>query len=64
MQLTAGGVQSIFTPPASETTTTPYWHVFNVTTDANCVATLVAVQKFLSAEPPNLNTDNHSQFCH
>lgn len=63
IQLTAGGVQSIFTPPAGETSGTPYWHVFNVTTDANCVATIVPVQQFLAAEPPNLNTDNNAQFC-
>ncbi|MFM9902440.1 MAG: carboxypeptidase regulatory-like domain-containing protein [Polaromonas sp.] len=63
IQLTAGGVQSIFTPPAGETSSTRYWHVFNVTTDANCVATIVPVQQFLAAEPPNLNTDNNAQFC-
>ena len=63
IQLTAGGVQSIYTPPAGETTSTRYWHVFNVTTDANCVATIVPVQKFLTAEPPNLNNDNAAQFC-
>ena len=63
IQLTAGGVQSIFTPPAGETTNTPYWHVFNVTTDANCVATIMPVQRFLAAEPPNLNSDNNAQFC-
>jgi hypothetical protein len=63
IQLTAGGVQSIFTPPAGESTATPYWHVFNVTTDANCVATIVPVQQFLFAEPPNLNVDNNAQFC-
>lgn len=63
IQLTAGGIQRIFTPPTGETSSTPYWHVFNVTTDANCVATIVPVQRFLSAEPPNLNTDNNAQFC-
>ena len=63
IQLTAGGVQSIFTPPAGETSGTPYWHVFNVMTDANCVATIVPVQRFVTAEPANLNTDNNAQFC-
>ena len=63
IQLTAGGVQSIFTPPAGETSCTPYWHVFSVMTDANCVATIVPVQRFVTAEPANLNTDNNEQFC-
>ena len=63
IQLTAGGVKSIFTPPAGETSGTPYWHVFNVMTDANCVATIVPVQRFVTAEPANLNTDNNAQFC-
>ena len=63
VQLVNNGIQTIYTPPAGETNSTPYWHVFNVTTDANCVPTIVPVQRFMATSPPNLNTDNNAQFC-
>ncbi|MGJ7605240.1 hypothetical protein ACSFA7_12910 [Variovorax sp. LT1R20] len=57
------GAQSIFTPPAGETSSTRIWHVFDMTTDANCQATIVPVQQFLADPPAPINTDNNAQYC-
>ena len=57
------GAQSIFTPPAGETSSTRIWHVFDLTTDANCQATVVPVQQFLADPPAPINTDNNAQYC-
>lgn len=57
------GAQSIFAPPAGETSSTRIWHVFDMTTDANCQATIVPVQQFLADPPAPINTDNDAQYC-
>ncbi|HEY5809972.1 MAG TPA: Calx-beta domain-containing protein [Povalibacter sp.] len=63
VELTAGGTQTVFAPPAGETTQTEYWHVFDLTTDDNCVVTVVPVQQFKQVEPLNLNVGNDAAFC-
>ncbi len=63
VELTTGGAQSVYTPPAGETTATDYWHVFDLTTDANCVITVVPVQQFVQVEPTNANVGNDAAFC-
>ena len=52
------------TAPAGEVAdSTRYWHVFDLRTDDNCNATVVPVQKFLAAKPPEVNTDANAQYC-
>jgi uncharacterized protein YfaP (DUF2135 family) len=63
IELSNRGTQSIFTPPAGETSSTDYWHVFDLTTDANCNATVVPVQQFLADPPAPVNTDENAQYC-
>lgn len=63
VELTAGGTQTIFTPPAGETNQTEYWHVFDVTTNNNCAITVVPVQQFSIAEPTNQNVGNAATYC-
>jgi len=63
IELSNRGAQSIFTPPAGETSSTDYWHVFDLTTDANCNATVVPVQQFLADPPAPINTDENAQYC-
>jgi uncharacterized protein YfaP (DUF2135 family) len=63
VQVQNSGNTTFFNPPPGETSATRFWHVFNITTDANCIPTLVPVQQFLASAPTNPNTDNTSQFC-
>lgn len=63
VEITSAGVQTVFTPPAGESTETEYWHVFNLTTDESCNVTVVPVQQFTTAEPVNPNVGNEAAFC-
>lgn len=63
VELTAGGTQTVFAPPSGETADTEYWHVFDLTTDDNCVITVVPVQQFKQVEPTNPNVGNDAAFC-
>jgi uncharacterized protein YfaP (DUF2135 family) len=57
------GAQTVFAPPAGETSSTFVWHVFDLTTDASCNATIVPVQQFLAGPPAPVNTDENAQYC-
>jgi uncharacterized protein YfaP (DUF2135 family) len=63
VELSNRGTQSIFTPPAGESSSTNVWHVFDLTTDANCNATVVPVQQFLADPPAPVNTGEDAQYC-
>lgn len=65
VELSVRGAQSVFSPPAGEVAdSTRYWHVFDLRTDDNCNPTVVPVQQFLTAKPPEVNTDANAQYCH
>jgi uncharacterized protein YfaP (DUF2135 family) len=63
VEITSAGVQTVFTPPAGETEETLYWHVFDLTTNQQCVVTIVPIQRFTTAEPVNQNIGNASTYC-
>lgn len=63
VELTSGGVQRVFTPPAGETNQTLYWHVFDLVTNNNCGITVVPIQQFRVAQPTNQNTGNDATYC-
>ena len=63
VELNNRGAQAVYAPPAGETSSTRYWHVFDLRTDDSCNATIVPIQKFLTEEPPPVNTDANAQYC-
>lgn len=63
VEITSGGTQRVFTPPAGETNQTMYWHVFDIVTNNNCVVSIVPVQQFRIAEPTNPNVGNDATYC-
>ena len=63
VELTSGGTQRVFTPPAGETNQTLYWHVFDLVTNNSCGVTVVPVQQFRMTEPTNQNAGNDAAYC-
>lgn len=63
VDVTLNGTQTVFTPPSGENTSTRFWHVFDLTTNANCEATIVPAQVFLADEPVSPNADNAAEYC-
>ncbi len=57
------GAQTVFSPPAGESSSTDYWHVFDVRTDEACNASIVPVQQFLADPPVSLDTSGNAQYC-
>ena len=57
------GAQTVFSPPAGESNSTDYWHVFDVRTDEACNASIVPVQQFLADPPVSLDTSGNAQYC-
>jgi len=57
------GTQTIFAPPAGESSNTDFWHVFDLRTDESCNASLVPVQQFLENAPAEVNTEANAQYC-
>lgn len=63
VEITSGGTQRVFTPPSGETELTRYWHVFDLTTNQQCLVTVVPVQRFTVAEPVQQNVGNDAVYC-
>jgi len=57
------GAQTVFSPPAGESGSTDYWHVFDIRTDEACNASVVPVQQFLADPPASLDTSGNAQYC-
>lgn len=64
VELFVDGVATVFTPPPGETTSTHWWHVFDIVTDAGCEATTVtAGAGYVTSEPLNPNPDDLAAYC-
>lgn len=65
VELMAGGMLQLFTPPGGETTTTFNWTVFDITVAADCSTTVTEVSVPWSADSPPLPAaaDANAAFC-
>jgi hypothetical protein len=63
VEITSGGTKTVFAPPPGETAETLYWHVFDLTTNQQCVVTIVPVQRFKAVEPENQNVGVDATYC-
>jgi uncharacterized protein YfaP (DUF2135 family) len=63
VELNIGGIPRTFTPPAGESASTSDWHVFDLTTDANCQITVTTGAGFVTTTPTNPNSATTATFC-